>query len=283
VRDLRGADAGRQVAVCGWVARRREHGEHLAFLDVRDHSGVVQCVVNSTVEVRSEFVVRVTGTVRARPDGTVNDDLSTGEVEIGDCEVEVLNRAEAPPFPVTDRVAADEVLRLRHRFVDLRRERMQRNLRLRAAVTRAMRAAMDRQGFTEVETPMLWVPTPEGSREFVVPARLQPGSFYALPQSPRSRSSCSWWAASTATTRSPAACATRTSGRPPVRVHAARHRGQLRDAGRRARLRVRGGARRSRGRHRERPEPIPRITWATRWSATAPTSPTSASVSSWSS
>ena len=183
--SLRAIDAGRQVAICGWVARRREHGEHLAFLDVRDHSGVVQCVVNSTVEVRSEFVVRVTGTVRARPEGTVNDDLGTGEVEVGDCEVEVLNRAEAPPFPVTDRVAADEVLRVRHRFVDLRRERMQRNLRLRAAVNRAMRAAMDRQGFTEVETPMLWVPTPEGSREFVVPARLQPGSFYALPQSPQ--------------------------------------------------------------------------------------------------
>ena len=140
--DLRGADAGRQVAVCGWVARRREHGEHLAFLDVRDHSGVVQCVVNSTVEVRSEFVVRVTGTVRARPDGTVNDDLSTGEVEVGDCEVEVLNRAEPPPFPVTDRVAADEVLRLRHRFVDLRRERMQRNLDLMGGLVHSQRVLL---------------------------------------------------------------------------------------------------------------------------------------------
>jgi aspartyl-tRNA synthetase len=183
--ELRLADAGRTVAICGWVARRREHGEHLAFLDVRDHTGVVQCVVHSAVEVRNEFVVRVTGTVRARPEGTANAELATGEVEVGDCEVEVLNPAEPPPFPVTDRVDADEGLRLRHRFVDLRRERMQRNLRLRAAVTRAMRAAMDRQGFTEVETPMLWVPTPEGSREFVVPARLQPGSFYALPQSPQ--------------------------------------------------------------------------------------------------
>ncbi len=183
--DLRAADVGRTVAVCGWVARRREHGEHLAFLDVRDHTGVVQCVVNRAVEVRNEFVVRVTGTVRARPEGTRNPELATGEVEVGDCEVEVLNAAEPPPFPVTDRVDAEEGLRLRHRFVDLRRDRMQRNLRLRAAVNRAMRAAMDRQGFTEVETPMLWVPTPEGSREFVVPARLQPGSFYALPQSPQ--------------------------------------------------------------------------------------------------
>jgi aspartyl-tRNA synthetase len=167
------------------VARRREHGEHLAFLDVRDHTGVVQCVVHSAVEVRNEFVVRVTGTVRARPEGTANAELATGEVEVGDCEVEVLNPAEPPPFPVTDRVDADEGLRLRHRSVDLRRDRMQRNLRVRATVNRALRAAMDRQGFTEVETPMLWVPTPEGSREFVVPARLKPGSFYALPQSPQ--------------------------------------------------------------------------------------------------
>ncbi len=183
--DLRAADAGRSVAVCGWVARRREHGEHLAFLDVRDHTGVVQCVVNSAVDVRNEFVVRVTGTVRARPEGTANAELGTGAVEVGDCEIEVLNPAEPPPFPVTDRVDADEGLRLKHRFVDLRRDRMQRNLRIRAAVNRALRAAMDRQGFTEVETPMLWVPTPEGSREFVVPARLRPGSFYALPQSPQ--------------------------------------------------------------------------------------------------
>ncbi len=183
--ELRLGDAGRLVAICGWVARRREHGEHLAFLDVRDHTGVVQCVVHSGVEVRNEFVVRVTGTVRARPEGTANAELATGEVEVGDCEVEVLNPAEPPPFPVTDRVDADEGLRLRHRSVDLRRDRMQRNLRIRGAVNRALRAAMDRQGFTEVETPMLWVPTPEGSREFVVPARLKPGSFYALPQSPQ--------------------------------------------------------------------------------------------------
>ncbi|MEX2660156.1 MAG: aspartate--tRNA ligase [Acidimicrobiales bacterium] len=183
--ELRAEDAGRSVAICGWVARRREHGEHLAFVDVRDHTGSVQCVVNAAVEVRSEFVVRVTGTVRTRPEGTVNPELDTGEVEVGDCEVEVLNRAEPPPFPVTDRVDADEGLRLRHRFVDLRRDRLQRNLRTRAAVNRAMRAAMDRQGFAEVETPMLWVPTPEGSREFVVPSRLHPGSFYALPQSPQ--------------------------------------------------------------------------------------------------
>lgn len=183
--ELGPGDAGRRVAVCGWVARRREHGEHLAFLDVRDHTGIVQCVVNAAVEVRAEYVVRVTGAVRTRPEGTVNPELATGEVEIGDCEVEILNRSEPPPFPVTDRVEADEHLRLRHRYVDLRRDRLQRNLRTRSTVNRAMRAAMDRQGFVEVETPMLWVPTPEGSREFVVPSRLHQGGFYALPQSPQ--------------------------------------------------------------------------------------------------
>ncbi|MDP8954150.1 MAG: aspartate--tRNA ligase [Actinomycetota bacterium] len=183
--DLRAGDVGRSVSLCGWVARRREHGEHLAFIDLRDRSGVVQCVVDGASELRSEFVVRITGTVRPRPEGTANDDLATGEIEVGDCQVEVLNQAEPPPFPVSDRVDADETARLRHRYVDLRRERMQRNLVMRAAVTRALRAAMDGQGFLEVETPLLWVPTPEGAREFVIPSRLQPGHFYVLPQSPQ--------------------------------------------------------------------------------------------------
>jgi aspartyl-tRNA synthetase len=183
--DLRVGDDGRSVALCGWVARRREHGEHLAFIDLRDRSGIVQCVVDGASDLRSEYVVRVTGTVRRRPEGTVNPELATGEIEVGDCSVEVLNEAEPPPFPVTDRVEADETMRLRHRYVDLRRERMQRNLAVRAAVAGALRAAMDRQGFLEVETPMLWVPTPEGAREFVIPSRLQNGSFYVLPQSPQ--------------------------------------------------------------------------------------------------
>ena len=183
--DLGRDDAGREVALCGWVARRREHGEHLAFVDLRDASGVVQCVVDGASDLRSEYVVRVVGTVRVRPEGTANPELATGEVEVGDCAVEVLNRAEPPPFPLTGRVDADEVVRLRYRYVDLRSERMQRNLRVRATVNRAVRAAMDRQGFVEVETPLLWTPTPEGSREFIVPSRLQPGSVYALPQSPQ--------------------------------------------------------------------------------------------------
>jgi aspartyl-tRNA synthetase len=130
-------------------------------------------------------VVRVTGTVRNRPDGTINADLGTGEIELGECEVEILNVSEPPPFPLNDRVETDEIVRLKHRYVDLRRERMQRNLRVRAAVNKALRGAMERQGFTEVETPMLWTPTPEGAREFVVPSRLQHGSFYVLPQSPQ--------------------------------------------------------------------------------------------------
>ena len=183
--ELRPADIGQEVAVCGWVARRREHGEHLAFLDLRDREGVVQCVIDGSVDVRSEWVVRVTGTVRARPEGTVNPALPTGEVEVGDCRVEVLNQADPPPFPVGDRVDTDEVVRLRHRYVDLRRERMQRNLRARARANSAIRRTLEDQGFVEIETPMLIASTPEGARDFVVPSRLQPGSFYALPQSPQ--------------------------------------------------------------------------------------------------
>ncbi len=178
-------DAGRAVTVCGWVDRRREHSEHLAFIDLRDHSGVLQCVVDGARDLRSEFVVRITGTVRLRPEGTANPALATGEVELHDCTVELLSRAEPPPFPLDERTDVDETLRLRHRYVDLRKPRMQRNLRARAAVNRAIRTAMDAQGFVEVETPMLIASTPEGARDFVVPSRKEPGSFYALPQSPQ--------------------------------------------------------------------------------------------------
>jgi aspartyl-tRNA synthetase len=167
------------------VARRREHGEHLAFVDVRDHTGVIQCVVDGAHDLRNEYVVAVTGVVRARPEGTVNDALPTGDVEIGDCEVEVLNQAEAPPFPLDGRVESDETMRLRYRYVDLRRERMQKNLRVRAAINSAVRRSMEDQGFLEIETPMLIASTPEGARDFVVPSRLQPGAFYVLPQSPQ--------------------------------------------------------------------------------------------------
>jgi aspartyl-tRNA synthetase len=182
---LTAEDIGRTVTVCGWVARRREHGEHLAFVDLRDHTGIIQCVVDGASDLRNEYVLKVTGTVRRRPEGTTNDQLTTGQVEVGECEVEILNTAEPPPFPVTDRIDADETVRLRYRFVDMRRERMQRNLRIRSKVNSALRAAMERQGFPEIETPMLWTPTPEGAREFLVPSRLQPGKQYVLPQSPQ--------------------------------------------------------------------------------------------------
>lgn len=182
---LGAADIDRRVSVCGWVARRREHGEHLAFIDLRDHTGLIQCVVAGAHDLRSEFVVRITGVVRRRPDGTVNLNLATGEVELGECEVQILNVAEPPPFQLDQRVEVDEMVRLAHRYVDLRTDRMQRNLRIRAKVNGALRRAMDDQGFVEIETPMLIASTPEGARDFVVPSRLSPGNFYALPQSPQ--------------------------------------------------------------------------------------------------
>ncbi|MDE0654347.1 MAG: aspartate--tRNA ligase [bacterium] len=181
--ELGAADEGVPVVVCGWVDRRRTHGEHLAFLDVRDHTGVVQCVVDERIDARNEYVVRIAGVVRIRPEGTANPALATGEIEIGDCGVEILKRAEPMPIPLHTDV--DENLRLRYRYLDLRRARMQRNLRIRARVNAAIRQAMDAQGFVEIETPMLVASTPEGARDFVVPSRLHPGSFYALPQSPQ--------------------------------------------------------------------------------------------------
>ena len=183
--ELRPEHAGTRVTVCGWMGRRREHSEHLAFVDLRDHSGIVQCVVDGTVDVRAEWVLRVEGTVRRRPEGSENPKLATGEVELADCVVEVLAQAEPPPFPVDDRTDTEEAVRLRYRYVDLRRPRLQRNLRLRGRVLGAMRQAMTRQGFCEIETPLLWTPTPEGAREFVVPSRLARGDYYALPQSPQ--------------------------------------------------------------------------------------------------
>jgi aspartyl-tRNA synthetase len=183
--ELRLADEGSRVRICGWVASRREHGEHLAFVDLRDYSGITQCVVDGSVDVRSEWVLAVEGTVRRRPAGAENEAISTGDIELGECTVEVLAVADPPPFPIDDRGDIDEATRLRYRFVDIRRPRMQANLRLRGRVLAAMRSAMVRQGFVEVETPLLWTPTPEGAREFAVPSRLHPGDFYVLPQSPQ--------------------------------------------------------------------------------------------------
>ena len=183
--DLRLEDQGRTVTLCGWVGRRREHGEHLAFVDLRDRSGIVQVVVDGAADLRSEYVIQVEGTVRQRPNDTANASLATGDIEIDAQKVTVLSAAEPPPFPLDDRTDIDETLRLRHRYVDLRRARMQRNLAVRAQVNSAVRTAMEEQGFIEVETPMLIASTPEGARDFVVPSRKEPGSFYALPQSPQ--------------------------------------------------------------------------------------------------
>ncbi|HEX5614049.1 MAG TPA: aspartate--tRNA ligase [Acidimicrobiia bacterium] len=189
--DLRAEHEGERVVVCGWVARRRDHGG-VVFLDVRDVAGVVQVVVDPEAaglddvkRVRGEWVLRVEGVVRARPDGTVNADLPTGAIEVAADALDVLSEAEPPPFQLDDRVDVDEVLRLRHRYLDLRRAPMQRNLRARARANAAMRAALDAQDFVEIETPMLIASTPEGARDFVVPSRLHPGTFYALPQSPQ--------------------------------------------------------------------------------------------------
>ena len=189
--ELRREHVGTDVALCGWVANRRDHGG-VIFIDLRDAAGLVQVVLDPQVvtgvdphSIRSEFVLRVVGAVRDRPAGTVNTDLATGELEVGATTVEVLNASEPTPIPIDDRVDADEMLRLRYRYLDLRGGRLQRNLRLRAKVNRSVRESLDARGFVEVETPMLIASTPEGARDFVVPSRLSPGSFYALPQSPQ--------------------------------------------------------------------------------------------------
>jgi aspartyl-tRNA synthetase len=191
--ELRLADAGRFVRLCGWVARQRDHGG-VTFVDLRDREGLVQLVFHpeeapqahaTAQRFKAESVVAVTGEVRARPEGTVNPAMPTGEVEVAVSEVAVLSIAETPPFPIEDRAEADELLRLRYRYLDLRRPEMTRMLRVRDRVTHLMREHMDRLGFVEVETPYLTRSTPEGARDFLVPSRIWPGSFYALPQSPQ--------------------------------------------------------------------------------------------------
>ena len=150
--ELRTEQVGQTISICGWVASRREHGSQLAFVDLRDHTGVMQCVVDNDVDVRSEFVLRVTGVVRPRLDGTINKNLPTGEVELGECVVEVLRTAEPPPFPIDSRAdKVEETTRLQFRYLDIRRERMQRNLRVRAKVNSAIRRAMEAQAFVEPE------------------------------------------------------------------------------------------------------------------------------------
>ncbi len=190
---LRAPDAGGEAVIAGWVAHRRDHGG-VIFLDLRDREGLVQVVFHpedapeahaAAEEARSEWVLRVTGEVRARDEQNVNPNLPTGEVEVVARTVEVLSRSEPPPFPIEDRIDAEEPLRLTYRYLDLRRPEMQRVLQLRHRATSVIRRFFDERGFVDVETPMLTRATPEGARDFLVPSRLQPGRFYALPQSPQ--------------------------------------------------------------------------------------------------
>jgi aspartyl-tRNA synthetase len=183
---------GQEVELCGWVHRRRDHGG-VIFIDLRDREGLVQVVYDPDLpevfsfaeHVRNEFVLRIKGKVRPRPEGTVNTDMPTGEVEILGLELEVLNKADTPPFQLDEHEKAAEEIRLRYRYIDLRRPEMLEKIRTRAKVTRVLRNFMDEQGFLDIETPMLTKATPEGARDYLVPSRTHPGEFFALPQSPQ--------------------------------------------------------------------------------------------------
>jgi len=181
-----------EVELCGWVHRRRDHGG-VIFIDLRDREGLIQVVYDPDLaevfaqaeQVRNEFVLRITGRVRARPEGAVNADLSTGEVEVLGLKLEVLNKADTPPFQLEEHEKASDEIRLRYRYIDLRRPEMQARLRTRSAVTRILRDYLDTEGFLDIETPMLTKATPEGARDYLVPSRTHPGNFFALPQSPQ--------------------------------------------------------------------------------------------------
>src|ERR1700676_4997918 len=190
---LRSSDAGREVALFGWVNSRRDHGG-LIFIDLRDREGIVQLVFNPehnraahevAGSVRSEFFLAAKGKVVRRAEGTVNAELPTGEIEVAVTECEVLNSSPPPPFPIEEGEGAAEELRLKYRYLDLRRPEMQRNIRQRHRAVKAVRDYLDEQGFIEVETPILFKSTPEGARDYLVPSRVNPGKFYALPQSPQ--------------------------------------------------------------------------------------------------
>ena len=185
-------EVGQEVEVCGWVHRRRDHGG-VIFLDVRDRSGIVQVVYDPDTEdsfatadrVRNEFVLKAKGLVRDRPDGTVNPEMATGEVEILGSQLEILNAALTPPFQLDEYSEAGEDVRLKYRYMDLRRPEMQEKLKVRAQITSAIRSVLEEENFLEVETPTLSKSTPEGARDYLVPSRTYPGQFFALPQSPQ--------------------------------------------------------------------------------------------------
>ena len=191
--ELRASDAGKQVTLAGWVHRRRDHGG-LTFVDLRDRFGLVQIVTDpekapaaheAFAPVRSEWVLQVTGTVRPRPEGMANPDLSTGEIEMAISEVKILNQAKTPPFAINKEEEVDEDTRLKYRYLDLRHDRLQKNLVIRHRIIKYIRDYLDKQGFLEIETPILFKTTPEGARDYLVPSRVHPGQFYALPQSPQ--------------------------------------------------------------------------------------------------
>lgn len=189
--ELRASHSGQTTTLCGWVEGRRDHGG-VYFVDLRDRYGVTQIVFEPgsdahkvASEFGTEFNVRVTGTVRLRPSGTVNQERATGEIEVYASSAEILNASKVPPFEITDKLDTTSELRLKYRFLDLRRRPMQRSLIARADFTRGVRNALAGRGFVEVETPMLTKATPEGARDYLVPSRVHPGQFYALPQSPQ--------------------------------------------------------------------------------------------------
>ena len=191
--ELSTADIGKEVRLNGWVQRRRDHGG-LIFIDLRDRWGIVQVVVDpqtapaahgAAESVRNEYVLSIQGKVRRRPAGTENPKLKTGEIEVAADHIYILNPSKTPPFPITDEAEVDELIRLKYRYLDLRRPAMQERLILRHRIIKLMRDFLDARGFIEVETPVLIKSTPEGARDYLVPSRLYPGHFYALPQSPQ--------------------------------------------------------------------------------------------------
>ncbi len=191
--ELTAANIGAEVTLSGWVNHRRDHGG-LIFVDLRDRTGITQIVFDPDTigeqfalgeRMRPEWVILVSGVVRARPDGTANPNMPTGEIEVLLSKVEILNSAKTPPFAIEDGIDTDELTRLRWRYLDIRRSEVLNALKLRSTVTAAMHQALNSRGFIEVETPILGLSTPEGARDFLVPARTAPGNFYALPQSPQ--------------------------------------------------------------------------------------------------
>src|SRR5579872_846772 len=189
---LRASDAGTKATLMGWVNRRRDHG-NLLFIDLRDRTGVTQIVFNTDRDaathakaetLRNEYVIAVTGTVRLREANTINPNMATGEVEVAADELRILNESKLPPFLPGDTALTNEETRLKYRYIDLRRDPMQFNIEMRHKVAKAIRDYLSAQGFFEIETPFMTRSTPEGARDYLVPSRVQPGTFYALPQSP---------------------------------------------------------------------------------------------------